>query len=149
MNIRFIKSPEKREIVEQLNTQFGISELRPLLIESGKEKIRGYTGSLNKDEIIEIAQLANVESIGLYMIKKEHDLRLSFDALHLLKEQISKNVIKINEEEYNLWIRGFDLPIKAQKGTLAISYNNDFIGCGKSDGEKIINHVPKERRLRK
>ncbi len=149
MNIQFIKSNEKRKIIEQLNQQFGIQDLPYLLLESGSEKIRAFSGSLSKDEILEIGRLANIESIGTYLVKKEHDLRLSFDACHLLKNQINKNIVEINEEDYEEYIRGYDLPIKTDRGTKVIKFNSDFVGCAKSNTEKLINHIPKERRLKK
>ena len=148
MNIHFIKTPEKREIIAQLNKQYGITELPYLLIETGKEKIRGFSGSLSKDEIQNLGQLARIELIGSYLIRKEHDMRLSFDALHLLKNQIVSGIIEINEEEYEEWIRGYDLNKRAEKGTFAVRFKGDFVGCGKSTGDKLINHVPKERRLK-
>jgi NOL1/NOP2/fmu family ribosome biogenesis protein len=149
MNIRFIKTPEKRRIIEELNAQFGISELPFLLIETGKEKVRGFTGHLSKEEIMQIGKLAPVEGIGAYLLRKEGvEWRLSFDALHLLKEQITKNIFEINEQQLNEWIRGNDLDIQAPAGILVISYKGDFIGSAKSTGTKLLNYVPKERRLR-
>ena len=149
MKIHFIKSNEKRRIIEELNEQFGISELPYLLIESGKEKIRAFSGHLSKEEIYQIGNIAKIELIGLYLLKKEEDYRLSIDATHLLKNQINKNIIEINEEQFQQWIRGKDIEIESQKGTLVIKYKEDFIGCGKSNGEKIFNYVPKDRRLKK
>ena len=149
MNIHFIKSSGKKEIVAKLEEQFGITNLPYLLIESGKEKIRAFSGSLSKDEIAKLTEIVNIESIGLYVIKQEHDLRLSFDATQILKEQITKNIIDISKEQYEQWINGQDLQIQAQKETLIIQYKDDLLGCGKSTGDKITNHVPKERRLKK
>lgn len=149
MNINFIRSNEKRKIVDNINEQFGISEINELLLETGKEKIRAFSGHLSKEEILELSKLTNIEFIGLYILRQEHDLRLSFDATQLYQENITKNIIEINEDQFKLWIRGNDLPIKVQKGTVIINYDGDFIGCGKSNGEVIFNHVPKERRLRK
>ena len=148
MNIRFIKSNEKKEIVKALNEQFGISELHYLLLEVGKEKMRAFSGSLSKDEIFSLSKIANIEIIGTYLLKKEHDFRLSFDACNILKKQITKNILKISEEQFQKWIRGHDLDIETQQGTYVIEYNGDFIGCGKSNGEKIFNYVPKDRRLK-
>lgn len=149
MNVRFLKSNEKKEIVQKLNDQFGIEDLPYLLFETGKEKIRAFSGSLSKDEIMELSQSTNIEIIGIYLARQEHDLRLSFDATQLLAEKIKKNIINIDEEQMKLWIRGHDLQFAVPSGTVAINYNGDFLGCGKSNSEKIINHVPKERRIRK
>ena len=148
MNVQFIKSPEKKRIIEELNNQFGIIEIPHLLLETGKEKIRGFSGSLTKEELIDLSHDINIELLGTYIIKREHDLRLSFDAAHLFKNQITKNIFEITDEQFELWIRGHDLIMNAPKGTLVISHKGDFLGCGKSNGDKVSNYIPKERRIR-
>jgi NOL1/NOP2/fmu family ribosome biogenesis protein len=149
MNIHFIRSAEKKKILERLKEQFGIKELPYLLVQSGKERIRFFSGSLSKDEMQKIGELANIELIGLYAMKEEGDFRLTLDAEHLIKEQITKNIVGINDEQLQLWLRGNDLQIQAPKGTIAIKYQGDFVGSGKSSGEKIFNYLPKDRRLKK
>lgn len=149
MNLHFIKSGEKKELLAQLHEQFGISELPYLLLESGKEKVRAFSGSLSKDEIAELSRLVNIEGIGMYLLKREHDLRLSFNATQLLSSQITKNIIGISEEQAKEWLRGEHLDISTAKGIVLIRHGSDFLGCGISTGERILNHVPKERRLKK
>ena len=153
MNISFIKSPQKKEIVEKLNSIYGIKELPYLLIESGKEKIRAFSGSLSKEEITKITEIARVEIVGWYFMRQEgeNDLRLSFDVPLILKSQISKSIVEINEEQFHSWIRGNDIDFKSEisKGNVILSYNGDLVGCGKSNGLKVFNYVPKDRRLRK
>jgi len=149
INIEFIKTPEKRRIIKDLDTQYGISELPYLLMRAGKDKIRGFSGHLSKDEIFSLAKLANIELIGLYVLKKEQDWRINFDALPLIKEQINKNIFSIDEQQFQKWIRGHDIEAKAPTGTLIIQYNKDFVGSGKSNGQVIFNYVPKERRIRR
>ena len=149
MNLHFINSPEKRKIVACLNEQFGINELPYLLIESGKEKIRGFSGSLSREEISELSRIVPIESIGIYLLKKEFDWRLSLDATTILKNQISKNTIEITDKQLEEWIRGFDLDIKYNdKCTIVIKHGNDLIGCGKSNNQKIFNYLPQERRIK-
>ena len=146
--IRFIRSSEKKRIIEQLNEQFGISKLPYLLLGVGKEKTRGFSGSLSKEEIMQISKLVNIELIGLYMLKEESDYRISFDAINLLQQQITKNIVEINDSEYERWIRGHDIEKPCQTGSVAIKYKSDFLGCGKSNGKIIFNYVPKDRRLK-
>ena len=148
MNVRFIKTPEKRRIEADLETQFGITKLPYLLLETGKEKIRGFSGSLSKEEIAKLARIANIELIGLYALKKEQDFRLTIDTTHLLKDQITKNIVELNDEQLDRWLRGFDIETKTQTGTVIIKHGSDFIGSGKSNGDKIFNYVPKDRRLK-
>lgn len=149
MRIHFIKSSQKKKILHELNEQFGIASLPYLLVESGKEKLRAFSGSLSKEEIFQLNQITNIEAIGLYMLKKEQDFRLTIDATHLLKEQIIKNIVQINDEQLNDWLKGQDLEIQSSNETKIIQHKEDFIGSGKSNGKKIFNYIPKERRLRK
>jgi len=151
MQINFIKSKEKEKILEELNKQFGINEIPFMLIRGGNEKIRGFSGNLTREQLDKLSQLLRIELIGIYLIKNEHenDFRPSMDGIHLLKSQITKNIIEIDDEQFKSWIRGNDLEIKVQKGTFIISYKGDLIGSGKSNGERIFNYVPKDRRLRK
>ncbi len=149
MNIHFIKSSEKKEIIEELKENFGIEELPFLLLESGREKIRGFTGSLSKEEILEFGQIAYVEGVGLYLLRREEALRMGFDATQILASQITKSIVDINEEQARNWLRGYDIEIQSPRGVVVVRFEKDFLGCGKSTGERIVNHVPKERRLKK
>lgn len=149
MNIHFIKSNEKRDITKKLNEQFGITDLPYLLIESGKEKIRAFSGTLSKDEISEIGLIANIELIGAYVLKKENDFRLSFDASLILKGQLSKNILEISDIQLHEWIRGRDIELSLPQGTYIVKNKDDFFGCGRSNGKTLFNYVPKDRRLKK
>ena len=146
-----LQVPEKRRITEKLNEQFGISKLPYLLIRTVKERIRAFSGSLSKEEITILAQITNIEIIGLYLLKEEKNntFRLSLDATHILKDKISKNLIALDDQQTLLWLKGNDLNIPANRGVVILKQNNDFLGCGISTGEKILNHVPKDRRLKK
>lgn len=149
MKVRFIQSPEKKKIIGELNEQFGISKIPHLLFEVGKGKIKGYTGSLSKEEISHLGRTVNVELIGLYLMKKENEWRLSLDALHLLKEQITKSIIEINDSHLGLWLRGKDIEFKSEVlGVVVLKHKNDFVGCGKSNGLKVFNYIPRERRIK-
>ncbi len=109
MNVHFLSSAEKKELLAQLEEQFGIEELPYLLIETGKERIRAFSGALSKEELLDLAQLVNIEIIGLYIVRREHDVRLSFDATQLLNKQLKRNIVDITDEQLALWIRGHDL----------------------------------------
>jgi len=147
--MEIIRTPEKRKILEQLNKQFGIAKLPYLLLKFGKEKIRIFSGSLSSPELSTLDKNLRIENAGLYFAKRQEDgLRLSIDAIHLLKEQITKNILELNNEQTEEWFKGRDLQIKSDNAFKILNNNEDFIGCGKSTGEKITNFVPKERRIK-
>ena len=144
-----ISSSQKKKIVKQLNEQFGIKKIRHLFLQFGKEKIRFYSGSFSKDELIQLDKSIRIENIGLYALKNEKNIpRLTLDGTQLIKDQISKNILDINEKQANEWMKGNDLPLKTDKELKIIRHNGEFLGSGKSTGEIITNFVPKKRRIK-
>jgi NOL1/NOP2/fmu family ribosome biogenesis protein len=149
MNSKFIKSGEKKRLLKELDFQFGIKKLPYLLIETGKQKIRGFSGTITREEIDELAEIANVEIIGLYLFKKENGgLRLGLDGSGVLGAKVEKNEIEISDDELNSWFHGKNLDKEIKNGIYLIKFGDDYLGCGISDGKKVINFVPKERRIR-
>ena len=147
MKIEFVKSSDKKKILEKLEQDFGIEKLNFLLIKSGKDKIRGFTGSLSKDEILALSRNANIEVIGLYLFKEENGMRLSFDAPFLLKAK--KNIVEISGEQAENWLKGMNIEIEIDKeGFVVLKNKQDFLGCGKASQGRIANFVPKERRIK-
>ncbi len=143
--MKFIKSNEKKRIVNELE-DFGIEKLPYLLIETGKEKIRGFSGSLMKEQIKELQDIARVEIIGMYLLRREKfGLRFSFDGSMVLN---SGNVIEISNEDMDKWMRGEDLEIEMERGAYTVKNNEDILGTAWSNGEKLIGFIPKERRIR-
>jgi len=149
MNVKFLSSAEKKEILEKLEAQYGISKLNYLLFQIGRDKVRAYSGIFSRTELTKLGVNANVEIIGIYLFKIEKDgIRLGHDAVSLLKDKITKNILEIDNEQAKKWFKGEDLIIEADKGYLILKNSSLLIGCGKSTGAKILNFVPKERRIK-
>jgi NOL1/NOP2/fmu family ribosome biogenesis protein len=147
--MEIIHSSEKKQILKQLNEQFGIEQVPQALLKFGKEKIRMYSGNLTADELKVLDNTLRIENIGLYFIKKENELlRINLDALTVLNNQIKKNILDINDEQTKQWFMGQDLEIKSDNAYKILRNNNQFIGCGKSTGDRIVNFMPKERRIK-
>ena len=140
----------RKKLIEKLNSQFGITTLPPVLFETGKERIRGFSGDLTIDELYNLADISNVEFIGLYLFKQDMEfMRLGFDGALLLKDQIVKNVVNLKDEQVDKWMNGHNLDIVLEKGMYVVKHGEDVFGCGFSDGKGLINFVPKERRIRR
>ena len=143
-----LQSSQKKKILNQLNNQYGITNLPYLLLQFGKEKIRLYSGNLSKEELLTLDKNLRIENIGLYFAKQQEEIRLTLDGLQLLKNQITKNILEINNKHTEQWLKGNDLDIQTLPTFKILKNNNEFIGCGKSTGQKITNFVPKERRIK-
>ena len=147
--MKIIRSTPKKKILEQLNEQFGITKLPYLLLRFGKEKIRAYSGNLSVEELNKLDSQLRIENMGLYFIKEQIDgIRLTFDGVQLFKDQITKNILELDDKQAEEWLKGQDLDIQSDNTFKILKNNNEFIGCGKSTGERITNFVPKERRIK-
>jgi len=158
MRIQILDKTKKKKFIERVS-YLGVEKFNYLLISSGAEKIRAYSGSLSVDEIIRIWTEMRVESIGLYFGKEVgQETRLTVDAMHLLKDQITKNIVELEKEQEHQWFLGKDIQLteeqkityKDMKGFVAVRSQGDFVGTGKlSDNKALLsNFLPKERRVK-
>ncbi len=149
MTFRFLNSKERKEVFEELEDLYGVEAREVVMMEAGKQKIRVFSGDLTREEIMKLNEFVRIEVTGIYFAsKKDEEIRLNFDVVSFLRNEISKNVIEIDKENYEKWIRGQDIELKTQRGTIVLKYGNDLIGVGKSNGERVFNYVPKERKLK-
>lgn len=147
--IEILNRKEKFEIEEKLDKDFDIDIAGPhQFIKQAKDKIRIFTGNLSIQDLIRLAKLLTIDSIGLYFaFLKEQEFRLSFDA-SILYGKTSGKFIELNNEEAKKWLSGHDIEKKTGKeGYFLLKYGSDILGCGKVTKDKILNFVPKERRM--
>jgi NOL1/NOP2/fmu family ribosome biogenesis protein len=114
---------------------------------------------LSIEEIHELNNTAKIEVIGLYLFHDYSDgIRLSFDAISALKDQITKNILELSDEQAEEFLKGRDIALAGEnleklkdepRGFKIIRSRGEFIGTGKLTIEgRIVNYMPKERRLR-
>ncbi|HLC87391.1 MAG TPA: hypothetical protein VJH65_03910 [Candidatus Nanoarchaeia archaeon] len=143
---------EKEEITNKLNKQFGIKEIKGMIIKIGAEKLFLYQGDLTEKQIKELEKIIPVERTGIYFAKivpKENKIRLSIEGTQLLKDQLSKNIFELDQARAVEWMSGKELNIATgQNDFLIIKYKDNFLGTGKATAEKISNYIPKNRRLK-
>jgi len=146
MRLMFLNNKQRKKLQEQLE-EYGIKELPRHLIQTGKEKIRAFSGEINGKDILNIQKSAYIEGIGLHILTiKENTIRITLDGLHILKP--TKKIIELNEKQKNDWFKGKNIQLAAEKGFLVLKYKEDIIGMGKSTGNIILNYLPKERRIK-
>ena len=147
---KIFSNKEKGEVLKMLDNQFGVEEIPGVLVSAGGERIFLYSGSLGEREIVELGQTIPIERIGVYFGKFVEDkFRLSIEGVHILKEQINKNIFELDKEQGELWMSGSELNVETGfKNFLIMKYGGDFLGCGKASALKIGNFIPKSRRLK-
>jgi NOL1/NOP2/fmu family ribosome biogenesis protein len=110
-----------------------------------------------------------IEGVGLYVGKERisrngvREVRLSVDGMHVWKEQLTKRVFVLSEEQEGEWFLGKDIELggggwnaslvggsKMTPGFVSVKSGDDFVGMGKIgvDGDMLYNFLPKERRRR-
>ena len=91
-----------------------------------------------------------INSIGMYFgaIANE-ELRLSIEASQMIGPSAEKNTINLKKEQISIWLAGNDLDyLGEERGFVLIRYKNDFLGAGRIKEGKILNFIPKPRRLK-
>jgi len=149
--LKIFNSNEKQEIINKLKKQFGIKDVKGIFVQRGVERLFLFQGDFTQKQIQELERTIPIERVGVYFGKEiNNDIRLSIEGVHILKNQITKNIFELNKEQAELWMKGNELEIQTGKrGFLVMKYNEDFLGCGKASELKIGNFIPKSRRLKK
>ncbi len=149
--LKILNEEEKKQFINKLKEQFGIKALDGLLVQRNEGKIYLFTGNLNKEELLKLLDFLDIDRIGVYFGKIQNDkIRLSIEGSQLLKDQISKNIYELSENEVFEWMKGQELLISTGKRDfLIMKSGDDFLGTGKASENKITNFIPKARRLKK
>jgi len=85
MKPKFIKTAEKKRILQRLNKLYGISSLPKELLELQNNQIRAFSGNLNKSDLRTLSTITKIDNIGLSIIDNDQgDLKLTFDSLNIL-----------------------------------------------------------------
>lgn len=161
MKIDILDRTKKKKVLESLS-YVGEIKTNNMLIRSG-DRIRIFSGNLRNEEIMKLWGLFQIEGIGLYFAKvftnkrDSREARVSIDALHMFKEQITNNIVELEPEQKIKWFKGENIELepeqkekyKENKGFVSLKYKGDFIGTGKiSENGTLLNYLPKERRVR-
>jgi NOL1/NOP2/fmu family ribosome biogenesis protein len=127
----------QREIEELLQNQFGFkTEL--LFKEMGKRRIYVYR---------ECPLDIQAQHYGIYFGRIEKDgLRLSIEGSYIVGRSAERGVIEVNDDVAKRWMMGDDIENDV-KGYVIIKWGNYILGCGKGNGTKIRNYIPKDRRV--
>lgn len=132
---------EVKRILKQLEKQFGFSDLDYIFVRSDKGKIFIVNKEFSKVDV------DNINTIGLYVMKEENDgIRLSIEGSQVIGPNAKKSVLVLDDNSD--WLMGKNVSVKTEmKGYAIVKCCDDFLGCGKIVSNKLINYVPKSRRI--
>ncbi len=144
-NFDLLNSKEIKKLNKQLKEQFGneFDFKEYLVYRTPKDRIYIVSREFGEHDFSKI----RINNVGLYFLSIVKDgVRLSIDGSQLFKPK--KNVLELTKKDFEKWMTGEDLNLEMENGYFLIKYKNEFLGCGKSNGEKIFNYVPKARRVK-
>jgi len=142
-----LTSKDVRKIVEMMHGRFGFSgELDYAFFLNNKDKVYIISRDLAK---VDTSKL-RINVAGLYFADiSDNSVRLSIEGSQIIGPKCTKNTITLDEKQAQEWLRGVDVDIDyADKGFVLMKYEDDFVGSGKAVEKKILNYVPKNRRLK-
>lgn len=145
---KFLNTKGVRNLIKRLQTQYGFSEkLNYAFIKNDNNKV--YI--INKDiDRIPFEKL-RLNSIGMYFCEDKGDsnIRLSIEGSQIIGPMAVSNVIMVDDIQKHLWLKGFNIEFKGNsKGYIIIKSGDDFLGSAKHKNGRLLNHVPKERRIK-
>lgn len=147
MNLKILNSKEIKEILSLINQQWDYNE-KPNYAFLRNEKNKIFIA--NKEIFnLDFSKL-RINSLGLEFatIEKSGEIRLSIEGSQIIGKKAKKNIAELDEKEIKQWLKGEDVEKQLDaKGFQIIKYKNYFCGTGKYKENKILNFVPKERRL--
>lgn len=146
MKTNVLNSKEVRSIKELIKKQWGCdfsTELAWLLSE--KDRIYLITRDVEK---IDMSKL-RVDVMGLYFGElKGDELRLSVEGSQLVGPLATKGILELDDAEARAWLKGQDFEKKTDiPGFVIMKNKDDFLGCGKVKNNRVLNFMPKNRRI--
>ena len=145
----FLNKKEFSPIIEALERQWGFTQpFEYVFIRNAKDNVYIIQRSLVDVHIDDL----KLNSLGIYFceIQKRGDIRLSIEGSQLIGPHATKNILELNDKEADEWMKGYELSKPTPlNGYVIVKHKGDFMGCGYviDSGDKIINYVPKTRRI--
>ena len=141
----FLNSKKRKNIINILEQQFGVKDFR---FEQALYLNNNELYLISKDiEKLEPKKL-NIKSIGLLFGKfKDSKIVLSIEGAQIISKKAHKNIVEINDQETASWLKGNDI-YREIEGIVLIKNKQDFLGCAKAQNNKILNSIPRFRRIK-
>lgn len=144
-DLQILNKKKVKEILAKFEEQWGFtSELDYAFLVNKEGKL-----FVANRELFEVDDSKlRINSIGLYIAEIEKEPRLSIEGSQLIGPGATKNVVELSDDLASDWMKGKDIDFETEcSGFVIIKNGNDYLGSGKVKDGKILNFVPKTRRL--
>ena len=148
-NLKQLSNKEKKLLFKKIEINYGVNNLKLdyMFFKSNEGKIfivNSLFRYLDKENL-------NINSVGLYFCRVEKELRLTIEGSQIIGPFASKNILELDDIDADLWLKGDDIKYindKSESTFVILKNKNDYIGTGKYKDGKILNYIPKERRIK-
>ena len=148
--LKILNKKETHEILDIVKQQWGAEiELDYGIMKNSHDKI--YIAS--KAVFGLPLEKLKISAVGMYfgeLISEKHGqvLRVSIEGSQLIGPKADNHIVELDDLQARDWLRGLDLDISTdERAFVLIKHKDDFLGCGKAMGDKILNYIPKARRV--
>ncbi|HLD07021.1 MAG TPA: hypothetical protein VJC16_05840 [Candidatus Nanoarchaeia archaeon] len=144
--LRILNTKERKGLIALLRQQFGFAGRLDYAF------LRRADGDIFVADAgafaLDFSQL-HLNSIGLYFGELQPDgLRLSIEGSQIVGPGAAHHTIGLDDAQKEMWMKGEAVAYPGKEtGFVLVRSADDFLGCGKISGGKILNYVPKARRL--
>ncbi|MCF7861249.1 hypothetical protein K9M79_03300 [Candidatus Woesearchaeota archaeon] len=147
MQLDVMNRKQSKKMLSLLQKQFGFDkDLDYGILTSTKGKVY-----LVRKEVFDMdLSKLRIDTIGLYFGEfiNSEELRISLDGSQLIGPYCRKGIVEINESEARKWVSGECLELKTHYNQfILIKYKDDYLGCGKANGDEIFNYISKSRKI--
>lgn len=87
---------------------------------------------------------------GIYFGRIESDgIRLTIEGAFLVGPKATKNIVELDDEKARRYLAGESIEVdEGVNGWVILKWRSYYLGSAKAKGSRLLNYVPKERRLR-
>jgi len=87
---------------------------------------------------------------GIYFGRIESDgIRLTIEGSFLIGPKATKNVLELDDGKARRYLAGESVEVEENvNGWVIVKWRSYFLGSAKAKGGRLLNYVPKERRLK-
>lgn len=145
--LKILNKKESEKIFIQIKEHYGISDLsfNYGMLKNKDGKIFLVSKDIDK---IELSKL-RINELGLYIAKLDNGIRLTIEGSQIFGRYATKNVYDVNEEDAYSWLKGNDIACSKEfNDFVIIKYQDNYLGAGRWKDKKILNYIPKERRIK-
>ena len=145
VTVRFLNSRERKHFFATLQEDYGYKGTQDyVLMTPGNGKYYLLSRDVEK---IDYEQL-RIKQGGLYVAcDAKEGIRLSMDGAIHFGPDCEHQPVMLDMNGRDEWMRGNDVAAGEHQGWVIVSHEKDILGCGRVRDGRVINYVPKERRI--